>query len=506
MFTRILAGLDGQLGSPMLIGGRLFFLSDHEGTGNIYSCALDGTDLAGTPITTASTPGTRPPTGTGSSTTWPATSGSWTAPTRPSRARLELTLGSPAAARAPRLVSAAGPPRRPGLRPDRPGQRGRGAGHRALAHPPGRPGPRAARRPAMPAGGCRGCSARPAGRCGSPTHRAPTRSRSEPRPASPDPDAGRGHLGSVSRPGGLAGRGDGRGGRAGRRLFARRRRLRAGHRAGRLRRRPDRRLVLVAGLGLAGLVPARAAAAAPHPGGQDRRPAGEIIDVTDGRFSDTDPVFTADGLYLAFLSRRSFDPVYDAQTFDLSFPFGSRPYLVPLAAQTPSPFGPLPGGRPVSQDSSADEKDKADSAERAVVSVDADGLPDAWWACRCRGQVLRPACGQGRPGLAARAGARRARRGRRGRWTTTRRARRSSGSTCASARSPCWPASWTGSRSAGTEPGWWSGTTIELRVVPSERKETTTPRATRSPWTCRGPGSWPTRPRCGGTPTPKRAG
>ena len=62
--------------------------------------------------------------------------------------------------------------------------------------------------------------------------------------------------------------------------------------------------------------------------------------MTDGRFADTEPVFTADGLYLAFLSRRSFDPVYDAQSFDLSFPFGSRPYLVPLAAQTPSPFGP----------------------------------------------------------------------------------------------------------------------------------------------------------------------
>ena len=99
----------------------------------------------------------------------------------------------------------------------------------------------------------------------------------------------------------------------------------------------------------------------------------EVVDVTDGRFADTDPVFTADGLYLAFLSRRSFDPVYDAQSFDLSFPYGSRPYLVTLDAQTPSPFGPLPGGRPVSQD--PPDGDKSDSSERTVVSVDPDGLP-----------------------------------------------------------------------------------------------------------------------------------
>ena len=101
----------------------------------------------------------------------------------------------------------------------------------------------------------------------------------------------------------------------------------------------------------------------------------EVIDVTDGRFTDTDPVFSLDGLYLAFISRRSFDPVYDAQTFDMSFPFGSRPYLVPLAAQTPSPFGPLPGGRPVGQDPPAPDKDTSDSPERTEVSVDAEGLP-----------------------------------------------------------------------------------------------------------------------------------
>jgi tricorn protease len=114
--------------------------------------------------------------------------------------------------------------------------------------------------------------------------------------------------------------------------------------------------------------------------------------VTDGRFADTDPAFTHDGLYLAFISRRSFDPVYDAQTFDLSFPLGSRPYLVPLAAATPSPFGPLPGGRPLGQDNGEDPAVEARPAPRATtlpalpraaagpnppgprVTVDPDGL------------------------------------------------------------------------------------------------------------------------------------
>ena len=96
-----------------------------------------------------------------------------------------------------------------------------------------------------------------------------------------------------------------------------------------------------------------------------------MVEVTDGRFADTDPVFTADGLYLAFLSVRSFDPVYDAQSFDLSFPFGSRPYLVPLAADTPSPFGPLPEGRPVSAEPAPENGEGTEPTQ-----VDAGGLPD----------------------------------------------------------------------------------------------------------------------------------
>ncbi|MCS0639321.1 S41 family peptidase [Streptomyces sp. LP05-1] len=73
---------------------------------------------------------------------------------------------------------------------------------------------------------------------------------------------------------------------------------------------------------------------------------GTVVDVTDGRFEDENPVFTRDGRYLAFLSWRGFDPVYDVHTGDLSFPLGCRPYLVPLSSTTPSPFALSPEGRP----------------------------------------------------------------------------------------------------------------------------------------------------------------
>ncbi|SHK33692.1 tricorn protease [Pseudonocardia thermophila] len=75
---------------------------------------------------------------------------------------------------------------------------------------------------------------------------------------------------------------------------------------------------------------------------------GRTVAVTEPRFRDADPVFTSDGKYLAFLSRRSFDPIYDQHSLDLAFPASWRPYLVPLAARTPSPFGASPDGRPVS--------------------------------------------------------------------------------------------------------------------------------------------------------------
>jgi tricorn protease len=100
--------------------------------------------------------------------------------------------------------------------------------------------------------------------------------------------------------------------------------------------------------------------------------------VTEPRFVDTDPVFTTDGRYLAFLSRRSFDPIYDEHSFDLTFPASWRPFLVPLAARTPSPFGWGPDGRPVSgADAEPEDPPATDEAEESPATKEEKQTQDA---------------------------------------------------------------------------------------------------------------------------------
>ena len=409
-FTRILAGLPGQVTSPMLAGGRVVFLSDHEGTGNLYSCDLDGsglrrhTDHDGFYARNPSTDGTR--------IVYHVAGEAWvlddlTAEPR----RIEVTSGSPSAARVPRLISAAD--HLGALSCDRTGQASvvevRGTVHwlthrdgpaRALAVDPDA----RARLPVVlgPSGGAAWISDAtgqdslvvavppgPAdetaglGEAGFPGPGFPEAGPDGSEEAASVDGAGPefatladGQLGSVVE---LAAAPDGTAVAAaasdGRVFLVE---IASGEPtelaasddgpSGGLSWSPDSAWLSWSQPGPQPLRRIRVARRGRSGGG-----APDVWDVTDGRFTDTDPVFTLDGRYLAFLSLRSFDPVYDAHFFDLSFPFGSRPYLVPLAATTPSPFAPLPHGRPV--DPGADDKDQED-AEQALVHLDTAGLAD----------------------------------------------------------------------------------------------------------------------------------
>ena len=106
----------------------------------------------------------------------------------------------------------------------------------------------------------------------------------------------------------------------------------------------------------------------------DPRTGTAPIDVTDGRFQDHAPAFTPDGRYLAFLSERSFDPVYDTHRFDLSFPSSTKPFLVALTADTPSPFGPSVHGTAPSGRQDPEEAASGSGAGGIAVTVDPERI------------------------------------------------------------------------------------------------------------------------------------
>ena len=388
LFRRVLPDLDSQFAAPMLVGDRLVFLADHEGTGNIYSCALDGTDLRrhthhdGWYARNPATDGTR--------IVYHVAGEIWILDSLEAAEprKLGIELASPPVARAPRLLTASD--HLDSLDCDETGQASvvsvRGTVH-WLTHADGPAralfvDPSARARLPRVLGGTgnggtgnggtgnvvwvtdadgedaleiAGIGSPPAPRSASPA--------GQPRPRR----IASGELGYVNE---MAPAPDGKtiavAARDGRLLLVDAEsgavtELAAGDdgEIDDLAWSPDSAWLAWAQPGPQPLARIRMARVA------DRF----TVDVTDGRFADSDPVFTVDGLYLAFLSRRTFDPVYDAHSFDLSFPFGSRPYLVPLAAATLSPFGPQPGGRPM-----GGGENHKDSPERITVTVDPPGI------------------------------------------------------------------------------------------------------------------------------------
>jgi len=102
--------------------------------------------------------------------------------------------------------------------------------------------------------------------------------------------------------------------------------------------------------------------------------SGEIYPVTPPRFRDVRPSFDTEGKYLYFLSYREFNPVYDSMYFDLNFPRGMRPYLITLRKDIPSPFIPEPKAPSGTNSNTKTGEHTPDSEEPAEVTIDFDGI------------------------------------------------------------------------------------------------------------------------------------
>ncbi|MFE8017057.1 S41 family peptidase [Streptomyces antibioticus] len=374
---RLLPDLDGHLACPLLAGGRVAFLSDHEGVGNLYSCAYDGTDLRRHTdhdafyARHASTDGTR--------IVYQCAGDLWivddlTAGSAPRR--LDVRLSGPRAGRRPYQIPAA--QHVDGISVDETGRASavivRGSLY-WLTHRDGpartitdTPGVRVRLPEMLGSGGQVAYVTDAEGEDAVEIAYLPRATGDRPPRRLASGELGR-VLEMISDP-------------EGERLAI------AAH---------DGRLLLIDATEdsngeVTELIasvngPVRDLAFSPdgawltwsHPGiGRSLRQIKMarikdrlIVDVTNGRFEDENPVFTRDGRYLAFLSWRGFDPVYDVHTGDLSFPLGCRPYLVPLSSATPSPFALTPEGRPAA--GGLDPTEDENGAD-GTVTVEVEGL------------------------------------------------------------------------------------------------------------------------------------
>ncbi len=101
--------------------------------------------------------------------------------------------------------------------------------------------------------------------------------------------------------------------------------------------------------------------------------SGRVHDATPPLRDDISPAWDPDGRYLYFISTRDFNPVYDALQFDLSFPQAHRPFVVTLRADVPSPFVPKP--RPIHRDHES-ERDghERKKDEKREIQIDFNGI------------------------------------------------------------------------------------------------------------------------------------
>nr|WP_055501085.1 S41 family peptidase [Nonomuraea pusilla] len=101
--------------------------------------------------------------------------------------------------------------------------------------------------------------------------------------------------------------------------------------------------------------------------------SGRRADATEPVLEDSRPAFDPEGRYLYFIGQRCFSPVYDQLQFELGFPLGTRLYAVALRADVPDPF--VPRRRPLEEDKEDEEgREDEESGGEERVRVDLEGL------------------------------------------------------------------------------------------------------------------------------------
>jgi tricorn protease len=100
--------------------------------------------------------------------------------------------------------------------------------------------------------------------------------------------------------------------------------------------------------------------------------SGKVHDVTSPLRIDSSPVWDPQGNYLYFISTRDFNPVYDALQFDLSFPQASRPFVATLRNDVASPFVPFP--KPIHRDHEHEPPEEKRNGKPVDVEIDFDGI------------------------------------------------------------------------------------------------------------------------------------
>ena len=95
--------------------------------------------------------------------------------------------------------------------------------------------------------------------------------------------------------------------------------------------------------------------------------------VTKPVLHDVQPVFDPTGKYLSFMSNRVFNPVYDNLQFDLGFPSGIKPYILTLSADT---LSPLVKEVERKKESKRTNKNKSKKKDQLSVKIDFKGIED----------------------------------------------------------------------------------------------------------------------------------